>query len=837
VNGLRLIGFVSLFQTLSLLSPAWSQENIGKIAGTVTIENNEPALGANVLLVGTKLGCQVGQDGSFLVEAIPAGVYVVEVRLVGYQPATLSDVTVRSGRTVHVELQLRQQSIEMNQVVVTGSRRQDASDVRSSVTTMTPHESKILPGAGEDVLRSLQSLPGVTSISDFSSQLVIRGSGPDQNLILLDGFEALNPYRLYGFISMFNPETVGDISLQTGGFAAEYGDRLSAVLDVKNRKGRTDTPFGAKINTSLTNLNIVAEGALPLEGSSYLVSVRRTYYDLILGPVLKSTGMLKGDVALPNFRDLQTRVVVPVGTEHELSVDVLTSRDGVSLISGNDRSMPDSVNMFDLTYNSLVGMAWRWTPSAALAMETRLSWYRNEGSGSFDGSFVDPSQNTGLLSKADAVGLRFETFSVDYDFIYGKTSLAQRWLYASGSHSIEAGIGVDHLSTDFVRSFSIDDALKAFLEQRGQVVPTDVTLSNGYNRSDMYLQDRIAIGSSMFVQPGIRVDYYPFLKQRWYISPRANVSFKLDDLSTLRAALGIYYQSPGMEKQDMRAPLAFTGSSFATLSAERATHYIVGFDHMLNPEWQLKVDTYFKHFSNTVVPQKLQGGVWKTTRVGSDLRDPSSYSVPFLVPSDSLTDVPVNDATGRSYGFEFMLQKIRTMPEERFTGWVSYALSYATILRDGIESPFNFDQRHAVNIVGNYRFAERWDVGARFTLRSGRPQRAALGVNPRVVLRNVGGQVQPVVQTDSNGNTILDVVYERDTYTARLAMYQSLDLRVTTYPEWWGLDWSIYLDVQNLYNRNNEQEVSYFVTPDGMLGRRAIYGIPIFPSIGLTLIF
>jgi len=159
VNGLRLIGFVSLFQTLSLLSPAWSQENIGKIAGTVTIENNEPALGAMSCWLERNSVAKSVRMGRSWFEAIPAGVYVVEVRLVGYQPATLSDVTVRSGRTVHVELQLRQQSIEMNQVVVTGSRRQDASDVRSSVTTMTPHESKILPGAGEDVLRSLQSFP------------------------------------------------------------------------------------------------------------------------------------------------------------------------------------------------------------------------------------------------------------------------------------------------------------------------------------------------------------------------------------------------------------------------------------------------------------------------------------------------------------------------------------------------------------------------------------------------------------------------------------------------------------------------------------------------------
>ena len=191
------------------------------------------------------------------------------------------------------------------------------------------------PGAAEDVLRSLQALPGVTSVSDFSSQLVVRGSGPDQNLILIDDFEVLNPYRLYGFVSMFNPETVSDISLQTGGFSAQYGDRFSAVLDVKNREGRTDVPVGGKVNTSLTNMNVILEGRVPGTPGSYLFSARRTYYDLILGPVLKSAKLVQGDVALPNFRDLQGKIVMPLGGTHKLLFNLFTSRDGVELVSGS----------------------------------------------------------------------------------------------------------------------------------------------------------------------------------------------------------------------------------------------------------------------------------------------------------------------------------------------------------------------------------------------------------------------------------------------------------------------------------------------------------------------
>jgi hypothetical protein len=191
--------------------------------------------------------------------------------------------------------------------------------------------------------------------------------------------------------------------------------------------------------------------------------------------------------------------------------------------------------------------------------------------------------------------------------------------------------------------------------------------------------------------------------------------------------------------------------------------------------------------------------------------------------------------SGASYGFEVMLQKIRSAPGERFSGWVSYALSYANRERDGITTPFLFDQRHAVNIVGNYRLGERWEIGAKFTLRSGRPFVRAVGVKPRVV-QTPGGGV-PVVQVDSHGKVILDVAYEQDRNSGRLSLYHSLDVRITTYPRWWGLNWSAYLDVQNVYNRENQQRISYYVDQKGNVRERDIKGIPIFPSLGMSVTF
>jgi hypothetical protein len=829
----RTIPFVLLFSTQLL-----AQTETGIVAGKVMLPNDEPAASAAVMLEGTKLGASTKEDGSFVIDDVPVGTYGVNVRLVGYEQTELPTVRVRAKDTVHVLITLRENEIEMSQILVTGTRRQEAKDTRPSVTTMTPRESKILPGAAEDVLRSLQALPGVTSVNDFSSQLVVRGSGPDQNIIMIDGFEVINPYRLYGLVSMFNPETVSDISLQTGGFEARYGDRLSAVIDVKNREGRIDVPFSAKLNFSLTNMNLIFEGGLPLEGASYLLSLRRTYYDLILGPVLKSKKLIEGDVALPNFRDLQFKSSIPITDKHKIVFNALTSRDGVSVVSGRERDRADSVSLVDEALNTMLGASWQFTPSKDLAINTQLSWYRNKGLGSFDGTFVDPSQNTGKIGREDTIGLRFVNFAVDYSYIYDKTSLAQRFVWNSAEHAIEAGYGVDFLRTDFTRYFEIDQRLKDFISQRGFVVPVSETQTVRFNRYHLFLQDRIAFDEKVFFQPGFLVDLYPFLKKKFYLAPRMNLSYKLNDISTVRAALGMYYQSPGMEKEDFRNRITFGDAAMASLDAERAIHYILGYDRMVNPSWQFKTETYYKDFSNVIVAEKLQGSRWSSTLTRQDsIFSPRSWSSPVRVPSDSLTSFPVNDATGRSYGFEVMLQKIRSQPTDKFTGWISYALSYALRDRDGKTTPFLFDQRHAMNVVANYRFAEKWDVGALFTLRSGRPYSEALGVKPRIIVGYLNGVEYPAIQTDKDGKVMLDVDYERDAFSGRMSLYHTLDVRVTTYPSWWGLNWSVYLDIQNVYNRENAQFVNYWIDEFGSLKKRITFGIPLFPSLGFSVNF
>ena len=283
---------------ITFLSTGISFAQTGSLKGKVT-DGESPIQYVNIIILDTGFGIGSDTNGNYIIRRIPTGEYKVKFTAVGWESQTV-DVTIVSDRAVELNVVLIEQAIEVGTVEVTGSQIQDKRDTRTSLIDLKPRSAKVLPGAGEDVFRTLQSLPGVLAPNDFSSQLIVRGSGPDQNLIIIDDIEVFNPYRLYGVVSMFNPDAVADVNLVTGGFPAKYGDRLSAVLDVTNREGITSKNFGGSLNASIVSANLVLEGRNPfgLRGS-WLFNSRRTYYDLIIEPFVKNAGLVDDNGVFP----------------------------------------------------------------------------------------------------------------------------------------------------------------------------------------------------------------------------------------------------------------------------------------------------------------------------------------------------------------------------------------------------------------------------------------------------------------------------------------------------------------------------------------------------------
>lgn len=760
---------------------------------------------------------------------------------VGYETKFV-DVKVESGKTAEVNITMKEKAYEVGEVKVTGDRIQEVNDTRTSLIDVNPTSAKILPGAVEDVLRTLQSLPGVVAPSDFSSQLIIRGSGPDQNLIIIDDVEVFNPYRLYGAISMFNPDVISDISLITGGFPSKYGDRLSAVLDVTNREGDRSRDIRGSLNASILSANAVLEGKNPFNvNGSWLINSRRTYYDLIIAPFVKNAGLVEENVNFPSFYDIQGKFVFGPFNGHKFQFLGIYSEDGVNVVSGKDRPTPDSISVNNLTKNQIFSASWQYASKRSFLNKLVFSWYNNSGGVDFNSQILDPSlkredfEGTAVDSlSAYLLGIRFQN-----DFIFRKFSADDKLLYFWGKHELEAGAGFDRIETTINFNLQLDPQLEAIFKSN----PNARTALSGlrsvqeYFRYRAYLQNTFNFFDRLYINPGIRFDHYQIL-DKTYFSPRISFSYAVDDITTLRGVWGIYYQSPGYEKILDQGILYDLNKKFTTpLDAEKAIHYVLGLERWLTSEWNLKVEGYYKKFTNLIVPQRVNGTGYYTEHIpGQDPRLKSGWITPVKISADSVTQIPLNGSNGEAFGIEFLLGKKNLAPQSKLNGWISYSFAFANRYDRGSVTPFVFDRRHTFNLVLNYKLSNIWDLGVRWQYGTGFPYTEPSGVKPRIVNGQVatrGSFLDP-----TNQEVIFDVAYaDRTKYNARKPDYQRLDIRISAVAFFWNLDWNFYLDVINVYNYKNVVGYNYFVDKDLTLNRETNTMLPILPTLGFSVKF
>ena len=822
----------------------------GAVKGKVT-DGTAPIPSVNILVVDEQIGTVTNIDGHYSLNSIPVGEYELRFSIVGYETQFI-EVTIQPNKTVELDVKLNSKMIELGEVQVTGLKQQALSDTRTSLLDLNPRSAKILPGASEDILRTLQSLPGVLSPNDFSSQLIVRGSGPDQNLIIMDNVEIFNPYRLYGVISMFNPDAISDVNLISGGFPAKYGDRLSAVLDVTNREGDSKKYFSGNINASIIDANIVLEGKNPFNlNGSWLINSRRTYYDLIIEPFVKNAGLVDENVTFPNFYDFQTKIVIGPYKGHKFLFNGIYSRDGVDVLSADNRKTPDSVDVYNVTKNDVLGLSWHYAPNRNLLNKFIVSWYRNSGATNFDSQVLDPSLNRDDFKDIipDTLSPYLLGFKFDADFAFRKYSIDDKFTYLWGENVFEAGAGVDIMQTLVDFKFKLDPELEAILSSNPQfrAVLKDLNSTRDYNRYRVFAQNNFKVADNLFIQPSLRFDYYDIL-DKVYLAPRVSLSYGIDEVTTLRAVFGVYFQSPGYEKIIDQNVLYDLGDRYTKqLDAENALHYVLGIERWLSSEWSLRLEGYYKSFDNLIKQKKVQGTRYFTETVpGKNPKFVSGWTRPLVISGDSLTQIPINDSFGESYGLEFFLSKKNIMNESRISGWVSYSLAWANRFEDSEKLPFRFDQRHTINVVLNYQINGWLDLGIRWQYGSGFPYTEPTGIKPRIILadNDLDGKPEtPVIATrKKTGNpneqeVIYDIDYADNKLNSRKPEYHRLDIRLTALSEFWGMNWTFYLDVINAYNKSNIIAYDYYVNSDLTLGREANTMFPIIPTLGFSVKF
>ncbi|MBY0493870.1 MAG: TonB-dependent receptor [Cyanobacteria bacterium] len=799
------------------------------VRGTVIDAATRRPIIAAVLHSGTQT-VTTDATGRFTA-SVMIGTVVLAASAAGYVDASLQVDVPANGVTVEITLVARPRFDES--VTVTA-----APAPAPSVQEVSPQQVTALAGTGDNIFRALATLPGVAATGEFSSRVSVRGGGPDQNLTMMDGVEIYNPYRLFGLTSAFNPETVQRFELGTGGFSARYGDRLSSILLIENRTGTRAAPLRGSATLGLTDANVVTEGRLPgTSSASWLITARRTYYDLIAERIVNTN--------LPSFADLQTAMAWEPTPGRQLRVFGLISREGTNAALNGDTS-GERFGLQSQTRNALGAVSFASPFGRRLTTRTTLSWYRNRENFDVDAAFRNESRRSNRADD-DAAGVG----TIAFTRAVGVRDLAIRHetaITAAAGHVVETGFETHAIQTGWAWRISgggnphESNPSSMF---GGSALPPRLDSSAAARRAGAWIIDRGSLGPRIQTESGLRVDWSG-LAGEVTASPRLALTTAIGAVR-LRAAGGLFTQSPGYEKllqSDYFVDL--TGAGGRRLQSERAWHALVSAERPVSRGVVTRVEAYYKRFD------RLIGGRLETP--AEAIERAAAYDFPEAIrpaglDAPRITTVPSNNRSGRAYGVDVYLARQKTSSDDRLTGWVSYTLGRAQTIAYGRSFPFDYDRRHALSVVAAYAVRPALDLAATLRVQSGFPYTPAIGVRPAAVAdvddADGDGNVRELVpQRDRTGLLVWepDMGNISNLNASRLPAFARLDMRVTFRPRWSGGRWQFYIDVINALNRKNAGSVEPVLEYDPQSDRPRVRsspgnGLPLLPSLGIRYRF
>ena len=744
-------------------------------------ETGEPIIYGNVLLRGTDMGANSDLDGLFVIANVPEGEYTLVATYLGYDSVTIG-VNVRAGGIIYERINMEPSGIDLGVVNVSGRKEQAKNDVAVSKLTVTPKQIRSLPSTGgeADIAQYLTVLPGIIVSGDQGGQLYIRGGSPVQNKILLDGMTIYNPFHSIGFFSVFETEAIRSVDVLTGGFNAEHGGRISAVVDIKTREGNKKR-FGGLVSASPFQVKGIFEGPIKkLEddgggSTSFLFTGKHSYLDetsKFLYSYATDTSFFSfasGDTSLANVED--------IGLPYQYT-DLYGK---LSFVTGNGTK----VNLFGFNFADRFN----------LLDVVRVNWDARGGGANF--RLVPPSSNIILNGTASFTSYEIALQQSDgapRSSAIDNYNINLNFTYFGLNNQLDYGFEFNGFNTDF----QFQNFIGLSFEQR------DFT-----TELSGYVKYKQKIGN-LIIEPGFRIQYYasqPALS----LEPRVGLKFNATDNLRFKAGAGLYSQNliSTVNEQDIinffigflagpEERLFKPGSTteFTDDRLQRSAHAVAGVEIDLTDNIELNVEPYYKRFTQLI----------NINRNKLSEQDP-----------DFATE------TGDAYGIDFSLR----YENKSAYIWLTYSLGRVT-RDDGFQVyPTVFDRRHNINFLTTYAFGESksWEASARWNMGSGFPFTLTQGFYQNVPFDDF-------LLTDIlTGNYDLGTILSEDRNDGRLSFYHRLDVSLKKTIEFSkNSRLETTLSVTNAYNREN----IFFI--DRITNSR-VNQLPILPSLGVVFHF
>ncbi len=619
-------------------------------------ESGETLVGATVQIVETRQGTVANKSGFYAISEIPAGRYTVVFSFLGYGRKEMT-VELKQRESRRIDIEMESEAVKLDEVVVESDRFDDKRQITVSRINIPIRQITQLRVGGEaDIFRSIQYLPGVLASSQISSGLYIRGGSPDQTLVLLDGSTVYNPTHLFGFFSTFNPDAIKDVDLIKGGFPAEYGGRLSAVLDLVQKDGNMKH-FGGTASLGLISTRVSAEG--PIGDGSWFLGGRRTYIDLL-------TSLIETDEdPLPDyyFYDINGKISQNFGDANKVFLSGFTSEDNMEF---DNRAGFNGI--LGISNRTLSG---RWTHilSDNLFTVFNLSWSRYRNSFS--------TENSGFETSVRNV-------------IQDITLKGNLEWFVSSDWTMKGGFELNRYLLNYEQNFTGDaDSTAAEGTTGGGIV----NLDESDHTASMFVQSNYQFSNLLSLQTGFRANYYD-LRNIVKLDPRIALRYQAQDNIAIKVAWGMYHQYfrlaslPDFSFFDTWLP------TDSTVSPSMAIHYVLGLETQPMPGYDFNVDVYYKDLYHVSELNQFQ-------TQGRTVED-------FFY-----------DGEGESFGIELFLQRKVgrfTGWVGYALGWINTRFDE---LNQGRYFKPKWDRRHDFKLVTQYKVNDRWDLSATFTFQTG----------------------------------------------------------------------------------------------------------------------
>ncbi|MCF8372557.1 MAG: TonB-dependent receptor [Bacteroidales bacterium] len=651
------------------------------------METGEDLIGANIVVAELKKGASSNTYGYYSI-SIKEGSYTLHVSYIGYQsqeiPIDLNEntklnIVLTPAENLTQEVEVRAEKTDRN-----------ITSTEMGTVKMPVKQIKALPVLfGEvDILKTIQLLPGVQSANEGSTGFYVRGGGPDQNLILLDGANVYNSAHLFGFFSVFNADAIKDVKLIKGGMPANYGGRLSSVLDISMKEGNMKE-YAAQGGIGLISSRLTVEGPLKKDTSSFIVSGRRTYIDILAKPFISDTSMFAGSGYY--FYDLNAKINYRLSDKDRVFLSGYFGRDVFTF-----KNSESDIDMEIPWGNATASLRWNHLFSDKLFVNTTAIFSDYQ----FDINIKQNDYRLKLFS-----GITDYSLITDFNYfpnINHKMNFGAHYIY-----HIFVPSSVSTKSDEDV--FEVGDKLRQYAHDLSWYVSDEFSLNHR-------IKVNAGLRASFFQQVG---PFTRYLKDEdgnfsdtinytkgddvthfFNVEPRLSVRFQVNENSSVKASYTQNYQYIHMASLSaITMPTDLWVPSSDVVKPQFGVQYSLGYFHNFrNNLFETSAEIYYKKLDHQIEYKP-------NSTVGDNIGDNADNNFTF--------------GEGQSYGLELFVKK----NYGKTTGWIGYTLSKTTRqfeqINNGEVFSAKYDRRHDLSLIVTHELSDRWSVSAVFVYATG----------------------------------------------------------------------------------------------------------------------